>query len=467
MAERPFDKDDLDGVENIFDVFLLLFAWLKKREGQVLSGKAGFRLGFEVARRDMHTLCQRLSHQDQEFADRGELTTAAKRELSSLLLGMTADAAADGLYGALVAIDQAFAPKSIQPTAEPLNRRFRDRGHVRYLPQNRLPYGDRKLVRGYATVGSRLENKLSSLTVCLSPSSDYSVEVVDVDEYVRALFEDRPSPRFGLAPFRAPSERPHILVTHAIPDESPLFRAAGADDSAASARLTALLDMAVRGEVDVLVFPELSFTPALLAQLQDELEHRHRRAPIVKLVIAGTLNDGEQNVCHVLGPDGALLWQQPKMNRFVIERGELRNAPDPIPEQGGVEDIDISDRRIRVADLPFGRVAVLVCLDFILPETHALLANMQVNCIFVPAMTPQRERFETLAWAHAAASEATTFFCNAPNSPEFGPEARSFVYTPEKSAKPQSIDGSEPWEHSMLVFSAQPRVVETLRIENP
>lgn len=81
-------------------------------------------------------------------------------------------------------------------------------------------------------------------------------------------------------------------------------------------------------------------------------------------------------------------------------------------------------------------------------------------------MTPQRRRFETLAWAHAAASEATTFFCSAPNSPRFSPKARSFVYTPEKGAKPLSIEGSEPWELSMLVFQPEPRVVKTLRLED-
>jgi predicted amidohydrolase len=315
-------------------------------------------------------------------------------------------------------------------------------------------------------VGSRLENKLQHLTVCLPPSSDYSVEVVEVGEYVRAVFENCPSPKFGVVPFRAASDALDIEVSQRVPGSRPVFRAAAADDPAASDRLTALLDMAARAQVDVLVFPELSFTPALLDQLRDELERLDRESPAIKLVVAGTVNDGERNVCHLLGPDGTPLWQQPKMNRFVLEPGELEQGPSEIVRQGGVEDIDISDRRIRVADLPFGRVAVLVCLDFILPETHALLANMQVNCIFVPAMAPQRRRFETLAWAHAAASEATTFFCNAPNCPRFSPKARSFVYTPEKRAEPQSIDGAEPWEHSMLVFQPEPRVVETLRLQD-
>ncbi|MBM4031200.1 MAG: hypothetical protein FJ291_05375 [Planctomycetes bacterium] len=123
-----------------------------------------------------------------------------------------------------------------------------------------------------------------------------------------------------------------------------------------------------------------------------------------------------------------------------------------------MEDIDISQRVIRVADFPFGRLAVLVCVDFILPETHALLSSAQANCIVVPAMTGKARRFETMGWSHAVSSGATTFFCNAPNSPGFDAKARSFVHTPLKSPHIAHIGGDEPWERFMLVFSAdEPR----------
>lgn len=464
MPDLPFGRGELDSVESIFDIFLLLFEWLKRREGHVLTLNSGFTLGFETARREFRGLCERRRSADEEFADRGELSSEGKREIIGLLGRIAGGTAPAELYGALIAIDDAFPPRPIQVRA-PLNRQFRERGEVRHLSgDRRLPYERQDYVRGYATVGSRIENKLGSLTVCLRPASDYSIEPVVVDDYVLALFEDRPSPRVGIAPFVASSEQPVIEPTDPVPGSRPFFRAAGTDDPSVFARLTVLLDRATKEKTDILLFPELSFTRALLHQLQNELEDRHRAAPIIKLVIAGTLRDDERNVCHVLGPDGAVLWQQPKMNRFVLEPGELRTAPEPIPELGGVEDIDISDRAIRVADLPFGRLAVLVCLDFILPETHSLLANMQVNCIFVPAMTRTRRRFETLAWAHAAASQATTFFCNAPNCPGFRASARSFVLTPLKGAKPLSIGKAQPWERSMLVFSANPLLAKTLHV---
>jgi hypothetical protein len=87
-----------------------------------------------------------------------------------------------------------------------------------------------------------------------------------------------------------------------------------------------------------------------------------------------------------------------------------------------------------------------------------------VNCIIVPAMTPSAKRFDTLAWAHAAASGATTIFCNAPNCPNFDAHARSLVYVPVRGQDALFIGEDQPWERHMLLFSAQPQRCETVRL---
>ena len=459
MAEPPFTESDLASVENVFDIFLLLFDWLKEREGQALSLKFLSAPEFEASTQRAWRMCQTLAQDDDDFRDRGVLHAHGKREFVGFLTGIGGEAALASSYGALIGIDASFPPPPRQPR-QPLNRRFRDRGRVRFLPSANLLYEGASYLRGYAETGTRIENKLKHLTVCLPQRNGYSTEMVPLSDELMALFDDRPSPTFGIVPFRAQDDLLTIEVTTRIPDGGALFTARSLDHAGATARLRATLDAAVEHGVDVLVFPELSFTGSLLAELQRQLDARGARAP--KLIVAGTSHVAGQNVCHVLGPDGRILWQQAKMNRFVILPGELQTAPEPIPEQGGTEDIDISDRVVRIADFPFGRVAVLVCLDFILPETYSVLANMQVNCIIVPAMTPNSRRFDTLAWAHAAASRATTVFCNAPNCPGFGPDARSFVYTPIQGPDPQFIGVQTPWERHMLVFSASPWRHETV-----
>lgn len=457
MSDLPLQGDQLDSAETIFDIFLSLFRWLKRREGSVLSLRPELDAGFSSAMESMTHLCEELKEGSQDLRERGLLAGEAKQKVTSFILGVEHDNPAPAFYGALVAIDAAFAPPA-RPEGCPLNRGASDRGQVMFLPSARLPYESGEPFRTQGTVGSRIENKLQHLTVILPGSADYTVEVVRVHDGLLAEFEARPSPRFGLVPFRSADDRSIVEVTDRLPNDPPYFRASASNQVELSARLSSVLAAAATEEVDVLVFPELSFTEDLLARLRGELKSRNGIGHVVKLVVAGTCREARRNVCHVIGPDGRDVWQQPKTNRFVLLPGELADGPAPIPKLGGVEDIDISQRVIRVADFPFGRLAVLVCVDFILPETHALLSSAQANCIVVPAMTGKARRFETMGWSHAVSSGATTFFCNAPNSPGFDAKARSFVHTPLKSPHIAHIGGDEPWERFMLVFSAdEPR----------
>jgi predicted amidohydrolase len=458
----PLTGSDLEAAETIFDIFLLLFEWLKEREGSVISLNPSSQPRFGEMLKGLLDICARLRETDSEFRDRGVLSAAAKQEVVRSLLDIEDADPRPAFYGALVGIDTAFGPEVHRPSSQ-MNRRFRDRGDVRYLRGAALPYKLDDLARAYGTVGSRIENRLQTLTVTFSPMNGYRTEFVHVSEQVLGLFEACPSPKFAVAPLRAEADALEIEATEEPPGEPPFFRATATDRDEVSARLTALLSAATEEKADILVFPELSFTTDLLARLRAELQQRH--SDIIKLVVAGTCWENGRNICHVLGPDGNDLWQQPKLNRFVILPGELPGGPEPIRTEGGVEDIDISDRGIRIADFPFGRLAVLVCLDFILPETYALLSSLHVNCLIVPSMTPSSARFETLGWAHAAATGATTIFCNAPNCPGFSAKSRSFVHTPLKKRKIIRIGAGPQWERSMLVFSARPLRGRTAKTE--
>ncbi len=462
MADGPLSRRELESAENVFDIFLLLFEGLKEREGKVLSLDVLGADAFDEATKRIHRECAGRKDTNQDFRERGTLSAEAKERLVGSLVALQDEPPLPACYGALLGMDQAFPPPA-RPLHQPLNTRFRDRGKVHFLPSARLRYEGTR-IRGYAETGTRVENKLQNLTVCFPQRNGYTARMVRLNDHLLAQFEDRSSPKFGIVPFRAQDDVPAIEVTHRIPDGGAFFTARPTDGAETEARLHAVLERAAQAGLDILVFPELSLTERLLGQLRDGLATQTGDFP--KLVVAGTLLDEGRNVCPVLGPDGRTVWEQAKMNRFRILPDELPDAPQPIPERGGQEDIDISERTIRIADLPFGRVAVLVCLDFILPETYSVLANMQVNCIIVPAMTPTTRRFETLAWAHAAASRATTIVCSAPNCPEFSSDARSFVYTPIRSHDPLRIGKARPWQHHMMVFSAQPLRGETVRISS-
>lgn len=151
----------------------------------------------------------------------------------------------------------------------------------------------------------------------------------------------------------------------------------------------------------------------------------------IKIVICGSCHYNGFNMCAILGPDGKELWRQAKMNRYQLLPGEYQHNP-LIRQYGGLEDIDISNRTVNLIDLSFGRVSILICLDFILPELYFVLAALKVNCFLLPSMTPAIDRFETMAWWHGTANRAATFLANSYNLDGQDHAKNAFIYLPLK-----------------------------------
>ncbi len=183
-------------------------------------------------------------------------------------------------------------------------------------------------------------------------------------------------------------------------------------------RISDLIMDAAKNKVNVLLFPELSI----------DLNHQSLRKCVKDLasqygmyIIPGSFHNFQsmQNISIVYGPEGEL-WNQTK------------HIPANIHFSGNriVEGIKTDElpRKIIVSDTEYGRIAIIICRDFLDLDLRVELKNSEppIDIILNPAFTPVTEDFHA---AHFDARRSIYAYCFFANIAEFG---NSFIYTPER-----------------------------------
>jgi len=149
-------------------------------------------------------------------------------------------------------------------------------------------------------------------------------------------------------------------------------------------------------------------------------------------IIPGSYHDErtKRNLCMVVGPDG-IHWEQEKHIPAMIHFGEKRFK----------EGIEVSKypRITYVCNTEFGRIAILICRDFLDMDLRVELKNFEppVDLIFNPAFTPVTADFKA---AHFDARRSLYAYCFFTNIAEFGD---SFIYTPEKERTERNLAPKE------------------------
>lgn len=201
----------------------------------------------------------------------------------------------------------------------------------------------------------------------------------------------------------------------------PYFFAELGDDAleAADMEMERILDAADRAGAHVLLLPELELSPRLLDRLRARLRVRNGT---LALVVAGSshtpVGAHRRNRSTVLTGWGEVLWFHDKCVDFVITAVEavqmgadMRGALG-IDERGGCEDISLGEELV-VCDLPFGRLSVVICLDYCGGHLDPLFEAAGVNLLLVPAMTPRTEAFKDRAHALGVRAGACTWIANS------------------------------------------------------
>jgi predicted amidohydrolase len=120
-----------------------------------------------------------------------------------------------------------------------------------------------------------------------------------------------------------------------------------------------------------------------------------------------------------------------------------KHTPATIHFQGNriEEGIKVGTRphQIVVSDTEYGRIAIIICRDFLDLDLRVELKNSEqpIDIILNPAFTPVTADFKA---AHFDARRSIYAYCFFANVAEFG---NSFIYTPEKERTEYEIPAKE------------------------
>lgn len=181
--------------------------------------------------------------------------------------------------------------------------------------------------------------------------------------------------------------------------------------------------------INILLFPELTIDLNYDYILEDLLNLSKKYE---MYIVPGSYHDQEtkKNLSVVIASDG-ILWKQEK------------HIPATIHFEGnkfqeGI-DVSIQPRKTIICNTEYGRIAIVICRDFLDMDLRVELKNVEppVDIILNPAFTPVTADFQA---AHFDARRSIYAYCYFANVAEFG---NSLIYTPEKERKEKIIPPKE------------------------
>ncbi|TES93816.1 MAG: hypothetical protein E3J90_13880, partial [Promethearchaeota archaeon] len=177
--------------------------------------------------------------------------------------------------------------------------------------------------------------------------------------------------------------------------------------------------------IDILIFPEMTID----LNYKSFLEDLSSLAKVYNMyIVPGSYHEqvSKQNVSIIIGPEG-ILWEQKKHIPAIIHFGEKKFKEGILPSSYPQKTI--------VCNTKFGRIAILICRDFLDMDLRVELKNFEppVDIIINPAFTPVTADFKA---AHFDARRSIYAYCFFANIAEYG---ESFIYTPEKERVERNI----------------------------
>ncbi len=190
-----------------------------------------------------------------------------------------------------------------------------------------------------------------------------------------------------------------------------------------------MVELANSQAINILILPELTID-LNYPELLDDVQNLSKTYNMY--IIPGSYHDPKtkHNLSIVLSPEG-ILWQQEKHIPAVIHFEGKRIT----------EGIDSGQepRTITIANTEYGRIAIILCRDFLDMDLRVELKNFEppIDLLINPAFTPVTADFKA---AHFDARRSIYAYCFFANVAEFGD---SLIYTPEKDRTERTIPPKE------------------------
>jgi len=190
-----------------------------------------------------------------------------------------------------------------------------------------------------------------------------------------------------------------------------------------------MIEIANTKGINILLFPEMTID-LNYGELLKDISNLAKTYEMY--IIPGSYHDQEtkRNLSVVIGPNG-ILWEQEKHIPAIIHL-EGKRFKEGI-------DVGSTPRKTIICNTEFGRIAIIICRDFLDMDLRVELKNFEppVDIILNPAFTPVTADFKA---AHFDARRSIYAYCFFANVAEFGD---SLIYTPEKERVDRMIQSKE------------------------
>ncbi len=214
-------------------------------------------------------------------------------------------------------------------------------------------------------------------------------------------------------------------------------------------RIEAILTAAIDRGVDILIFPELVVDHDARTKIGRFLCHQNTSGQL-KLVVAGSFHSewgegGYVNQAPMFDWQGNIVWRHNKRSRYALRHEEMGKSPKGVSLQESLntkagdrmqENIHIS-HPLAFVDTPIGRIATLICLDYLQEAVIRTVREIGCDFLLVPLMTTSIDTFESHAWNLYGAKLHVLSACSASVSccEMFGSGVKSlsFLYAPSRN----------------------------------
>ncbi|MHA1945579.1 MAG: tetratricopeptide repeat protein [Candidatus Hodarchaeales archaeon] len=190
-----------------------------------------------------------------------------------------------------------------------------------------------------------------------------------------------------------------------------------------------LIRKASAKNVNILAFPELAIDLNYKQVLQD-LSSFAKKYDMY--IIPGSYHNrkSKRNLSVLITPDGIIMEQEKHIPATIHFKGEKFEE--------GIDTGSIPHRTI-ICNTEYGRIAIVICRDFLDMDLRVELKNFEpaVDLVFNPAFTPVTADFKAAHFDARRSIYAYHFFINVA---EFG---QSFISTPEKERVERNIPPKE------------------------
>lgn len=290
----------------------------------------------------------------------------------------------------------------------------------------------------YARQGTLAAYARHMALVAADETGEQRIECVRVEAHspivAKRLLAARHELTVALWPFSEAIDYPALDRYGQGPPPDFIALAGPRNEPALVEQVEAALAAAAAERTTMLVFPELAFSPAMLAAARARLgQHGLGGYPI--LTVAGLCHAPHDsgaayvNEAVVLGPDGDELHRHRKLSRFA--------------DAGLTSEEIATGFTLGVLETACGNLATPICLDTFAPASKALLLASHATVLLVPSLSPKVGPHQDAAREYAAARWVTTFVCNRTLA-GFASEAPSF-YWPPLPGTPHEHDGQSTY----------------------